>query len=427
MMQLPLLSAIFGLGGPPAQPQPGGEAGAASASFANLLANVPAQAGQTPPELPLAKAAMPVAVPADPALQAGLQAELSAALTPQASANSALPLQAVKPAAHGKITAEPGRFLPLLPLTAAELAPDAISEMLPAEFAASTERVVTDKPEAAPAPFAYADLALLHIGAPQFAAPAEARVKTPDAAPVPERQLATVAALGLPMSVRPGKERAIPVVEGANPAISPEPADLPAAPTIAASIPLSRPQAARQPLGLHALEPAPALQPAPQLAEPQSGGADTAPNLPDFQQPAMPEAELGTVIDRLVETRIQSREGRSEINLPHPDFGRVTLALSLAGQDRLSIAMPDAPAELRNAVGQAFAPPPRAETAPAAPTADSGLSTSSDPRSQDARRDPQSSSGRSDPSRSNTYGADNRQFTTNSDNHRKPSGRGVLA
>jgi len=73
------------------------------------------------------------------------------------------------------------------------------------------------------------------------------------------------------------------------------------------------------------------------------------------------DIELSALVDRLVESRVQARADRSQIDLSHPDFGRVTLALSLRGDDRLAIDLPGAPGELRQAVGQAIGPATRSE------------------------------------------------------------------
>jgi hypothetical protein len=325
-----------------------------------------------------------------------------------------------KPAAHGNPAPEPGKLLPFLLLAAQPPTTEAPLPELRAEPPADPDQLA-----AAPEPLVFADLALLQNFIPQLAVPPSRLAPAPPAL----RQLADTAMPAVPLAFRPAKARSAPEAERGVARSAAEPPESPAAPaaerpSIVASIPLARSQPARQPI---TLDIAPVLQPLLQLAEPPRGSSEAAPNLPVHQQADSPAIELGTVIDRLEETRIQSREGRSEVNVPHPDFGQVTLALSIAADDQLGIAMPDAPAELRSAVGQAFAPPPRSEVVPSQPAADGGMAGSADPRSQDTRRDPQSSGGRSDPSRATTDGERNRQFTTSSDNHRKPSGRGVLA
>ena len=67
------------------------------------------------------------------------------------------------------------------------------------------------------------------------------------------------------------------------------------------------------------------------------------------------DTSLAQLVDRLIETRVAARSERSHIELTHPDFGRVTLAVGLRGDDRLSVDLPGAPNELRHAVGQALA------------------------------------------------------------------------
>jgi len=415
MMQIPILSNLLGATGLQPQPQAGGEAVEGGDAFAQLLALVPGQAGPTAPGLAPSVAALPVAVPlvaVDPALQPVLPADHSALV---AAGTKAANLPHGQP---GKTAPQTGNVLPLL-LPTAETP---LIAALPGDTAAPN-----DQAEAAPEGLSLDDLALLQNCGPQLAASAEMQAKAAKAAPAPERQLAASAAINLPLAIRPGKDRTTTPTEASSPAVPAETTDSQTAPSVVASVSLVRPQAARQTLAAHVFEPVSVQQPALQLAEPQGPSSEPSANVPAFEQAAMPDAELGTVIDRLVEGRMQSREGRSEVNLPHPDFGRVTLALSLAGRDTLSVAMPDAPPELRAAVGQAFTPPARTETASASATADSSFASGAEARSQDSRRDPQSSSGRGEPPRANTYGEQNRQFTTNRDNRRQANGRGVLA
>ena len=84
--------------------------------------------------------------------------------------------------------------------------------------------------------------------------------------------------------------------------------------------------------------------------------AGSAPVHPTGAAPSGPtDTSLAQLVDRLIETRVAARSERSHIELTHPDFGRVTLAVGLRGDDRLSVDMPGAPTELRHAVGQALA------------------------------------------------------------------------
>ena len=417
MMQIPLLSSLLGLGTLPLQTQPVGEPG--GEGFAQLLAAVPVQSGQEAPDLPPIQPATVALVPAKPAQQAALPAELGAALAPPASAQAPQEHHPHKSAAPGKTPPETGKLVPLLPL-AAESVATGVKSML----ATDEPTEAADKTKAAPASLPFADLALLQNWAPQPGLAAEPPAKPQTPYSLPDPQLIAAAPLDLQTAMRTTKGRSPPAAEAPAPVSDPETTG---DPPIVVSIPLVRSQSARQPIAPHAPEPAPLPQPALQLAEPPPTPPEPAANGTASEQPTPPEAELDAVIDRLVETRIQSREGRSEVNLPHPDFGRVTLALSFAGQDRLSLTMPDAPAELRAAVGQAFAPPARTDSAPAVPPPESGFASASDARGQTANRDHQSSGGRGDPSRANTYAAQNRQFTTNADNRRQASGRGVLA
>ncbi|MEN7536818.1 hypothetical protein [Aurantiacibacter flavus] len=82
----------------------------------------------------------------------------------------------------------------------------------------------------------------------------------------------------------------------------------------------------------------------------------SAPVHPTGAAPTSPtDTSLAQLVDRLIETRVAARSERSHIELSHPDFGRVTLAVGLRADDRLSVDLPGAPAELRHAVGQALA------------------------------------------------------------------------
>ncbi|WP_137681386.1 hypothetical protein [Aurantiacibacter suaedae] len=82
----------------------------------------------------------------------------------------------------------------------------------------------------------------------------------------------------------------------------------------------------------------------------------SAPVHPTGAAPTSPtDTSLAQLVDRLIETRVAARSERSHMELSHPDFGRVTLAVGLRGDDRLSIDLPGAPTELRHAVGQALA------------------------------------------------------------------------
>ncbi|OYX66888.1 MAG: hypothetical protein B7Y88_03390 [Sphingomonadales bacterium 32-64-17] len=84
--------------------------------------------------------------------------------------------------------------------------------------------------------------------------------------------------------------------------------------------------------------------------------AGSSPVHPTGAAPSGPtDTSLAQLVDRLIETRVAARSERSHIELTHPDFGRVTLAVGLRGDDRLSVDLPGAPTELRHAVGQALA------------------------------------------------------------------------
>jgi len=413
MMQVPLLSNLLSLIGQQKQPQAGGDAGPA---FAQMLANVPVPSapptGVTAVQTPVA----PVIVAA-PVIAPTAQEMVLTPLLPEAIT---LPRNLAKPlAVTGKGVPMPGKIPPELPLIIAARLPGALPTKPLADTPATEPE--TELPKEQTQPLEFADLILLQ-GFNGVAAAHPGAAKRPTAAPV-ERQMAA-AAMILPVAqliARPAKERAPMGIEAAS--VTPA---IPTAPPVIAAIPLARTAHDRAPLTPRTAEPAVFAPAAPLLADPQTAPEPSA-NAPAFEAPAAPEIELGTVIDLLVETRIQSREGRSEVNVPHPDFGRVTLALSLVGQDRLGIAMPDAPAELRAAVGQAFAAPPRTEPTATAPAADTGFSASSDPRGQDTRRDEPGHGARGDQSRPTTYADHNRQFTTNRDNRREASGRGVLA
>ena len=85
-------------------------------------------------------------------------------------------------------------------------------------------------------------------------------------------------------------------------------------------------------------------------------------NAPASTPAGVQDVDLAQLVDRLVESRVQARADRNQIELQHQDFGRVTLALGLQKDDRLSIDLPGAPNELRQAVGQAINATSRSET-----------------------------------------------------------------
>ncbi len=77
---------------------------------------------------------------------------------------------------------------------------------------------------------------------------------------------------------------------------------------------------------------------------------------PTGAAPSSPtDTSLAQLVDRLIETRVAARSERNQIDIAHPDFGRVTLAVGLRADDRLSVDLPGAPTELRHAVSQALA------------------------------------------------------------------------
>ena len=77
--------------------------------------------------------------------------------------------------------------------------------------------------------------------------------------------------------------------------------------------------------------------------------------LPVASAAPVAQASLEQLVDRLIEARVAARAERSQIEIAHPDFGKVTLAVGLQANDRLGIDLPGAPQELRQAVGQALA------------------------------------------------------------------------
>lgn len=94
-----------------------------------------------------------------------------------------------------------------------------------------------------------------------------------------------------------------------------------------------------------------------------SRASATTVNAPASNQNGVQDVDLAQLVDRLVESRVQARADRNQIELNHQDFGRVTLALGLQKDDRLSIDLPNAPSELRQAVGQAISAASRSEGA----------------------------------------------------------------
>ena len=413
-MQLPLLSNLLGLGGPPTVVPPGA-ATESGAGFAQLLASLPAPQPVPVPEAPVALPALPIiavgGVIASPQIAAQTEPDVDPTLVPPQ-------LPTAKPATTGKGVPHAGKLLPVL-LPAKSLLPDAVAEVPVTPTTKLIEvQPATDETEPLPVPLAPESIALWqNLGLlPQLSAPVQALA--------PEQQLAVTVGSTLPLAApieRPRKDREPLVSQPSTLALEIESEPPSASPPLTATIPLARIHSQHPPRETLPTEPSAPLPPPPQLASPQP----TAPAFPvNSESPAAPEIELSQIIERLVENRIHARETRSEVKLAHPDFGRVTLALNLAGQDRLGLTMPGAPAELRAAVGQAFAPPTRSEPAPAADTA---FTSSSDARNHDARREQQSSGNRADPSRATTDAAHNRRFTTTGDNGRKASGRGVLA
>jgi len=370
----------------------------------------------------------------------------------------------------GKTLPQTGKILPVAPpvgeaaLPVAEVVAQAA---LPDQPDAATADTVAAEP--ARVPFAFADLALLQgwtnldaaapivPPAPQRQVPASAQASEQTAGqPIPatDRQMAAALPLNLPQAQVPAGQN--PLVQPAlvqpaigQPAARPEKQRTGISTALTSAIPATTGEAASAisiPLvrTLHqraALAPVPDQMPAPiqqaasQLAEPASFAGANA-NAPAADQPAAeqqtaPDIELASVIDKLVLTRSQSREGRSEMHVPHPDFGRVTLALNLAGSDRLSLSMPDAPAELRQAVGQAFAPPPsRSEQAQTGADSTFGnpADTRADARSGDQRRDAGTNpQGRSEPPRPHTSAGRTGLNDQSTPPRRTANGRGVLA
>ena len=434
-MQLPLLSNLLGLGAPPAAVPPGA-ATEHGAGFAQLLASLPVPApvpapvpvpvpAPVPSPLPVTVPEVFLALPAVPLIAVGgVPASLPVADRSDQKAEIApVPPRRLtaKPAATGKDMPRAVKLLPDL-LFAQAMQPVAAAEVLETPTTEPAEvQPTADEAESVPV-LLPADLAFLPNPVPFPPLPASAQ-----ALPA-ERQLTAAAALTLPLAAPIERTRRDCETLGSQLAtLAPHEAENgppPASPPLTAAIPLARIHSERPPREIVPAELSAPLPPPLQPANPQP----TAPASPvNTEAPAAPEIELGQIIERLVENRIHARETRSEVKLAHPDFGRVTLALNLAGQDRLGLTMPDGPAELRTAVGQAFAPPNRSEPAPPAAAADTAFTSSSDARSQDTRRDQQSSGNRADQSRGNTDAAHNRQFTTSRDNGPKASGRGVLA
>ena len=64
--------------------------------------------------------------------------------------------------------------------------------------------------------------------------------------------------------------------------------------------------------------------------------------------------DIADLVNRLVESRVQARADRPHMEFQHADFGRVTLALGLQAEGRISIDLPGSQAELRQAMGQAM-------------------------------------------------------------------------
>lgn len=69
-------------------------------------------------------------------------------------------------------------------------------------------------------------------------------------------------------------------------------------------------------------------------------------------QAAMPDLE--TMVEKLSAARVLARADKSSMAINHPDFGRVTVEFSTGSSNRLGLDLPDAPAELRQAVAQNF-------------------------------------------------------------------------
>ena len=128
------------------------------------------------------------------------------------------------------------------------------------------------------------------------------------------------------------------------------------------------------------------------------------------------DTSLAQLVDRLIETRVAARSERSQIELTHPDFGRVTLAVGLRADDRLSIDLPGAPSELRQAVGQALAQQSAAQSG----SQNSGQNTGNTGSQSSGQRaegqgqaafaggeNPQNGAGHNGNAGKNTYDADN--------------------
>lgn len=175
-----------------------------------------------------------------------------------------------------------------------------------------------------------------------------------------------------------------------------------------------------------------ASAPAPLFVEVSAPGASEA--APAYTAATPVDApDLAATVDRLVENRIASRETRSEVDVPHPDFGRVTLSLSLDAGDVLAVDLPDAPAELRTAVTAAFAAPQKAERADSQPAPAIDLAANASSAAADDRRNGEAQRGNA---QDNARAFAERQ-SARSDNHptqagpasgpRSASGRGVLA
>lgn len=117
--------------------------------------------------------------------------------------------------------------------------------------------------------------------------------------------------------------------------------------------------------------------------------------------------DLEDVVEKLVAARVFARADKSTMALNHPDFGKVTVEFTGRADSSLGINMPDAPAELRQAVAQNFA------QNSAGNNSASGGSRSDTPRGETAQnRFEQGSSGRSETSDGQSAESDSSRGST---------------
>ncbi|RIV81333.1 hypothetical protein D2V17_17450 [Aurantiacibacter xanthus] len=150
------------------------------------------------------------------------------------------------------------------------------------------------------------------------------------------------------------------------------------------------------------------------------------------------DTSLAQLVDRLIETRVAARSERSQIELTHPDFGRVTLAVGLRADDRLSIDLPGAPSELRHAVGQALAQQGAAQASGQNSGQSSGQNTGNNGSQTSGQRaegqgqaafaggeNPQNGAGHNGGSGKNTYEPDNAHLSIFAQSQAAGSDRGA--